>query len=115
MTRISRRTFLGMTLARAAAGAPAAAWLYMVGKAHAQPQVPQVVRIAHLSNRHGHDSEMASQAIMGAQLGAEEANVTAGMFGTTVELIVEDAATPDNVLLLARQLSAQEHLAAIVA
>jgi ABC-type branched-subunit amino acid transport system substrate-binding protein len=58
---------------------------------------------------------MAAYAMMGAQLGAEEANVTAEMFGTTVELIVEDAATPDNMLSLTQKLSSQEHLAAIIA
>ena len=42
---------------------------------------------------------------MGAQLGAEEADITAGMFGTKVELIIEDGVTPDNMLALVRKLS----------
>lgn len=57
---------------------------------------------------------MASYAIMGAQLGAEEADVTAGMFGTKVELIIEDAVTPENVESLAGKLSAQGNLSAII-
>ena len=46
---------------------------------------------------------------MGAQLGAEEANVTAGMLGSKVELIIEDAVTPANVGALAGKLSARAH------
>ena len=86
-----------------------------VAKAYAQPQAPRVVRIAHLSRRQGPDAEMAAYAIMGAQLGAEEADVTAGMFGTRVELIIEDAVTPENVESLTAKLGAQAHLSAIVA
>ena len=52
---------------------------------------------------------------MGAQLGAEEADTTAGMFGTKVELIIEDGVTPANMLALVRKLSASEHLTAIIA
>ena len=89
--------------------------LYAVAKAYAQPQAPRVVRIAHLSRRQGPDAEMAAYAIMGAQLGAEEADVTAGMFGTRVELIIEDAVTPENVESLTAKLGAQAHLSAIVA
>jgi branched-chain amino acid transport system substrate-binding protein len=74
-----------------------------------------VVRIAHLSLRQGRDAEMATYAIMGAQLGAEEAGVTAGMFGTKVELIIEDGVTPENVGSLARKLSTLENLAATIA
>jgi ABC-type branched-subunit amino acid transport system substrate-binding protein len=58
---------------------------------------------------------MATYAIMGAQLGAEEAAVTAGMFGTKVELSIEDAVTPENILSLARKLSNQEQMPAVIA
>jgi len=58
---------------------------------------------------------MASYAIMGAQLGAEEANVTAEMFGTRVELIIEDVTRPDNLLPMARKLTTQEPVSAIIA
>jgi ABC-type branched-subunit amino acid transport system substrate-binding protein len=115
MRRISRRAFLKMTSTLGVAGVQAAAGLFATVKAHAQPQAPRVVRIAHLSRQQGHDPEMASYAIMGAQLGAEEADVTAGMFGTKVELTIEDAATPENILSLARKLSAPEKPAAIIA
>ncbi|MBI3325902.1 MAG: ABC transporter substrate-binding protein [Nitrospinae bacterium] len=79
-----------------------------------QPLPPRTVRIAHLSRREGPLAGMASYAIMGAQLGAEEANVTAGMFGTQVELIIEDAVRPEQVAQTARHLSAQPNLAAII-
>jgi ABC-type branched-subunit amino acid transport system substrate-binding protein len=115
MRRISRRTFLMMASSLGVAGVQSAAGLYAASKAYAQPQVPRVVRIAHLSRRQGLDAEIASYAIMGAQLGAEEADVTAGMFGTKVELIVEDATTPENILTLARKLSTSENVSAIIA
>jgi len=115
MRRISRRTFLKMTSTLGVAGGQSAAGLFATVKAYAQPQAPRLVRIAHLARRQGRDPEMASYAIMGAQLGAAEADVTAGLFGTKVELIVEDAATPENILSLARKLSAQEKPAAIIA
>ena len=97
MRHISRRTFLAMASTLGFGGLQSPASLYAVAKAYAQPQAPRVVRIAHLSRRQGPDAEMAAYAIMGAQLGAEEADVTAGMFGTRVELIIEDAVTPENV------------------
>jgi ABC-type branched-subunit amino acid transport system substrate-binding protein len=115
MRHISRRTFLMMASTLGVAGVQSAGRLYTASKAHAQPQLPRVVRVAHLSRRQGRDAETASHAIMGAQLGAEEAAVTAGMFGTKVELIVEDATTPENLLSLVRKLSAGENLAAIIA
>jgi ABC-type branched-subunit amino acid transport system substrate-binding protein len=115
MRRISRRTFLQMASTLGVAGVQSAAAQYAVAQVQAQPHAPRVVRIAHLSRRQGDDSEIASYAIMGAQLGAEEANLTAGMFGTRVELIFEDATTPDDVLSLARKLTAQENLSAIIA
>src|SRR5215813_8999502 len=115
MRRISRRTFLRMAASLGVAGVPSAAALYAVAKAHTQAQAPRVVRIAHLSRRQGHDSEMVSYPIMGAQLGAEEANVTAGMFDAKVELIIEEGTTPEDVLLLARKLNAPEKLTAIIA
>jgi ABC-type branched-subunit amino acid transport system substrate-binding protein len=114
MRRISRRTFLRMAPSLGVAGAHSAAALYAVATAHAQAQAPRVVRIAHLSHRQGRDSETATYAIMGAQLGAEEADITAGMFGTKVELIIEDGVTPNNMLALVRRLSDQGHLAAII-
>jgi ABC-type branched-subunit amino acid transport system substrate-binding protein len=115
MRRISRRTFLKMTSTLGVAGGLSPARLFTTVKAYAQPQAPRLVRIAHLSRRQGRDPEVASYAVMGAQLGAEEADVTAGLFGAKVELIVEDTATPDNILTLARRLSAQEKPAAIIA
>jgi ABC-type branched-subunit amino acid transport system substrate-binding protein len=115
MRRISRRAFLGMASALGVAGAPSATGAYGPTKAHAQAQAPRVVRIAHLSHRHGRDSEMTPYTIMGVQLGAEEANVTAGMFGAKVELIIEDGTTTQNMLSLARKLNAQGKLTAIIA
>jgi ABC-type branched-subunit amino acid transport system substrate-binding protein len=115
MRRISRRTFLRMAASLGVAGVPSAAALYTAAETHAQAQAPRVVRIAHLSRRQGHDAEMASHAIMGAQLGAEEAEITAGMFGVKVELIIEDGVTPANMPALVRKLSAPEHLTAIIA
>jgi ABC-type branched-subunit amino acid transport system substrate-binding protein len=115
MKRISRRTFLRMA---STLGVTATQWVavpYALAPVQAQPEAPRVVRIAHLSRRQGDDAEMASYAIMGAQLGAEEADVTAGMFGTKVELIIEDATTSDNLLPMARKLMTQEHVSAIVA
>jgi branched-chain amino acid transport system substrate-binding protein len=115
MRCINRRTFLQMASTLGVTGVHSAAAQYAVAPAQAQPQAPRVVRIAHLSRRQGDDSAMASYAIMGAHLGVEEANVTAGMFATSVELIIEDATTPDNMLSLARKLTAQENLSAIIA
>jgi ABC-type branched-subunit amino acid transport system substrate-binding protein len=115
MRRVSRRTFLRKTPSLAVAGVHSAAGLYAVAETHAQAQTPRVVRIAHLSRRQGHDPEMASYTIMGAQLGVEEADITAGMFGTKVELIIEDAVTPDNLPALIRKLSAPEPLTAGIA
>jgi ABC-type branched-subunit amino acid transport system substrate-binding protein len=115
MRRISRRTFLRLAASLGVVGVPSAAALYAAAETHAQAQAPRVVRIAHLSHRQGHDAEMASYAIMGAQLGTEEADITAGMFGTKVELIIEDGVTPANMLALVRKLSAREHLTAIIA
>jgi ABC-type branched-subunit amino acid transport system substrate-binding protein len=115
MRRISRRTFLRTAASLGVGGAQSAAALYAVATVQAQPQAPRVVRIAHLSRRQGHDSEMATYATMGAQLGAEEAGITAGMFGAKVELIIEDGVTPNNMLALVRRLSAQGDLAAIIA
>jgi ABC transporter substrate binding protein (PQQ-dependent alcohol dehydrogenase system) len=115
MRRISRRTFLQIASTLGAAGVYSAAAPYAVAPAQTQPEAPRAVRIAHLSRRQGDDAATASYAIMGAQLGVEEANVTAGMFGTRVELIIEDATTPDNILSLARKLTTQEHLSAIIA
>jgi ABC-type branched-subunit amino acid transport system substrate-binding protein len=115
MRRISRRTFLRLAPSLGMAGVHSAAALYAMAATNAQAQTPRVVRIAHLSRRQGHDAEMARYAIMGAQLGVEEADITAGMFGTKVELIIEDAATPENMPALVRKLSAQEHLSAIIA
>jgi ABC-type branched-subunit amino acid transport system substrate-binding protein len=104
-----------MASALGVAGVHSAAAPYALAKAHAQAQAPRVVRIAHLSRRQGHDSGMAPYSIMGAQLGAEEANVTAEMFGAKVELIIEDGATAEDILSLARKLNAQEKLTAIIA
>jgi ABC transporter substrate binding protein (PQQ-dependent alcohol dehydrogenase system) len=115
MRCISRRTFLWMASTLGGTAAQWAAAPYTVAPARAQPQAPGVVRIAHLSRQQGDDSEIASYAIMGAQLGVEEANVTAGMFGTRVELIIEDATTADNMRSLTRKLAAQEHVSAIIA
>jgi branched-chain amino acid transport system substrate-binding protein len=115
MRRINRRAFLRMASALGVAGVHSATAVYTPAKAQAQAQAPRVVRIAHLSGRQGHDSESAPYTIMGAQLGAEEANVTAGMFGTKVELIIEDGTTAENILSLARKLNAQEKLTAIIA
>jgi ABC-type branched-subunit amino acid transport system substrate-binding protein len=81
----------------------------------AQQQPPSRVRIVHLSSRQGPSAEMASYAILGAQLGAEEADVTAGLFGTKVELVIEDAATSDNIGSLVRKLSAEDKLSAVIA
>jgi branched-chain amino acid transport system substrate-binding protein len=106
---MSRRTFLKTASTLGVAGVQATA------TAQAQSQAPQVVRIAHLSRRQGREAEMATYAIMGAQLGAEEAAVTAGMFGTKVELSIEDAVTPENILSLARKLSNQEQMPAVIA
>src|SRR5262245_44015613 len=115
MRRISRRTFRRIAASLGIAGVPSAAALYAEAERHAQVQAPRVVRIAHLSHRQGHDAGMASYAIMGAQLGAEEADITAGMFGVKVELIIEDGVTPANMPALVRKLSASEHLTAIIA
>jgi branched-chain amino acid transport system substrate-binding protein len=115
MRRVNRRTFLRMASVLGVAGVHSATAVYAPAKAHAQAQAPRVVRIAHLSGRQGHDSEPAPYTIMGAQLGAEEANVTAGMFGAKVEVIIEDGTTAENILSLARKLNAQEKLTAIIA
>jgi ABC-type branched-subunit amino acid transport system substrate-binding protein len=114
MQRINRRTFLKKASTLGIAAFQAAPGPFTLATAHAQPRSPQVVRIAHLSRRQGPDAETAAYAIMGAQLGAEEANVTAGMFGSKVELIIEDAVTPANVGALAGKLSARDHLFAII-
>jgi ABC-type branched-subunit amino acid transport system substrate-binding protein len=114
MRRISRRTFLGMTSTLGVAGVRSAAALY-AAIAQAQPQAPRVVRIGHLSHRQGDASDMAAYAVMGAQLGAEEADVTAGMFGTKIELIFEEATTPENLPSLAQKLIALGNLSAIIA
>jgi ABC-type branched-subunit amino acid transport system substrate-binding protein len=114
MRDISRRTFLAMASTLGVGSWQAPAGLHGVTKAYSQPQAPRVVRIAHLSRRQGPDAERTAYAIMGAQLGAEEAGITAGMFGTRVELIIEDAVTPQNVASLIGRLRSLEHLCALV-
>ncbi len=112
---LSRRTFVNL-LSTWSLGAVLGIGVGLpVTAVAAQPRPPARVRIGHLSRRQAHSAEMSSYAIMGAQLGAEEADVTAGMFGTKVELIIEDSATPENLLSLARKLRTQEHLSAIIA
>ena len=114
MKHLHRRTFLVMAAALGVAGCHV-----LRGGTRSHKRLPNrrcrgVVRIAHLSRRQGPEAEMAAYAIMGAQLGAEEADVTAGMFGTRVELIIEDAVTPENVVSLIDKLSSLEHLSAII-
>src|SRR5262245_27228032 len=115
MRRISRRTFLRMAASLGIAGVPSVAAPYAAAETPGQAQAPVVVRIAHLSHRVGDDAGMASYAILGAQLGAEEVNITAGMFGVKVELIIEDGVTPTTMPALVRKLSAPEPLTAIIA
>jgi ABC-type branched-subunit amino acid transport system substrate-binding protein len=115
MRGISRRTFLQVASILGITAAPWAAAPSAVTPTPAQPQTSSVMRIAHLSRRQGGAAEMASYAIMGAQLGAEEANVTAGMFGSRVELIIEEATTSDNIRSLAGKLTGQGQLSAIIA
>jgi ABC-type branched-subunit amino acid transport system substrate-binding protein len=93
---------------------PGIEWLLAAGKAQAQQPMPHSVRIAHLSHGQGPLAEMASYALMGAQLGTEEANITAGMFGTKVELLSAAGVTATNVVAVAEKLLAQPDLAAIV-
>jgi ABC-type branched-subunit amino acid transport system substrate-binding protein len=76
--------------------------------------MPRTVRIGHLSHGHGPLAEMASYALMGAQLGAEEASITAGMFNTKVELLSEAGATAANIVSVAEKLIAQPDLAALI-
>jgi branched-chain amino acid transport system substrate-binding protein len=111
---ISRRAFLSLVSTWGLGTVLRIGGVVPVEDVAAQQQPPSRLRIVHLSRRQGPSAEMASYAIMGAQLGAEEATVTAEMFGTKVELIIEEAVTPENVESLAGKLSAQENLAAII-
>ena len=70
--------------------------------------------MAHLSQQAGAHAELANYAVTGAQLGVEEAKVSAGLFGTTVELIVEDAVTAENALATAGKLVAQRGISAVI-
>jgi branched-chain amino acid transport system substrate-binding protein len=113
MTTMTRRSFLTLTALGLTAvcpwggGGPGQS-------ASAQGQLPPVVRIAHLSSRHGAAAAMAGYAVMGVQLGTEEANITAGMFATRVELILEDAVTADNAAAIAGKLITQTGLTALI-
>jgi ABC-type branched-subunit amino acid transport system substrate-binding protein len=112
---ISRRVFLNSASMWGIGAMLRLAGAQPVKTLMAQQQPPSRVRILHLSSRQGPSAEMASYAIMGAQLGAEEAGVTAGLFGTKVDLIIEDAVTSDRLSPLVRQLGAGDKLSAIVA
>lgn len=111
---ISRRAFLTQTPVVGMAGVLCAQRVFPISTAAAQQQTPRIVRIAHLSRRQGGPAEMASYAIMGAQLGAEEANVTAGMFGTRVELLIEAVAGPEQIVETVRKLATQSNPVAII-
>lgn len=111
---LNRRSFLTLASTCGLTALWHPGWRLSPAKAQAQPQTPSVVRIAHLSSRQGPRAEMASYAMMGAQLGAEEAALTAGMFGTKVELVIEDAVTPENVVSTASKLIGQADLLAII-
>ena len=110
----SRRAFLTQAAIWGMAAWRGPAWLLAPGKARAQQPMPRTVRIAHLSHGQGPLAEMASYAVMGAQLGAEEANITAGMFGTKVELLTADGVTAANVVAVTEKLLAQPDLTAII-
>jgi ABC-type branched-subunit amino acid transport system substrate-binding protein len=112
---ISRRAFLNLLSTGGIGAVLHIGEMLPVKQVAAQQQPPSRVRIVHLSRQQSPSAERASYAILGAQLGAEEADVTAGMFGTKVELIIEDTATPDNILSLARKLSIQGNLSTIIA
>jgi len=114
MISISRRTFLNLASTWGVGTALCAGGTFSTKRTAGQPALPSRMRIAHLSHRQGPAANMANYAIMGAQLGAEEANVTAGMFGASVELFTEDAVTMDNVASVAGKLAAQADLAAIL-
>jgi branched-chain amino acid transport system substrate-binding protein len=114
MQSISRRSFLTMTSTWGLRGMLGAGGLFSAVSIAAQPQPSRTVRIAHLSQRAGTSAEMANYAVMGARLGAEEANTTAQMFGTSVELITEEAMEPAQLIPTARKLTAQPGLVAII-
>jgi branched-chain amino acid transport system substrate-binding protein len=109
---LSRRSFLTLASTCGLTALWPPGW--RLSAAQAQPQTPSIVRIAHLSSRVGPGAEMASYAVMGAQLGTEEAEVTAGMFGTKVELVIEDTVTAENVVATVSRLSGQANLLAII-
>jgi ABC-type branched-subunit amino acid transport system substrate-binding protein len=109
---IDRRAFLRLTSVWGLVGGLGAGGLSPAAQAAVQP--PSVVRIAHVSRRQGPAADMASYAIMGAQLGVEEANITAGMFEATVELIIEDGVSAENVAALTGKLGAQRGLTAMI-
>jgi ABC-type branched-subunit amino acid transport system substrate-binding protein len=111
---LSRRSFLTLASTCGLTALWPPGWRRSPAQAQAQPQTLSVVKIAHLSSRVGPGAEMASYAVMGAQLGAEEAEVTAGMFGTKVELVIEDAVTAENVVSTASRLRGQANLLAII-
>ena len=114
MKSISRRSFLSTTSTWGLRSMLGAGGIFPTVRAVAQPQSPRTVRIAHLSQRAGTAVEMANYAMMGAQLGAEEANTTAHMFGTSVELITAEAMEPAQLLPTARKLTAQPGLVAMI-
>src|SRR6266511_1314811 len=111
---LSRRSFLSLASTCALTALWHPGWPLSPAKAQAQSQTPSVLRIVHLSSRQGPGAEMASYAVMGAQLGAEEAAVTAEMFGAKVELVIEDAVTPENVVSTARKLIGQADLLGLI-
>jgi branched-chain amino acid transport system substrate-binding protein len=111
---LSRRAFLTLASTWSIGSVFGAGGMLPVKRAIAQPQLPQTVRIAHLSNRQGPLADMAAYALMGAQLGGEEADTTAAMFGTKVELIIDDAVGSAQIVPTTRKLIRQPGLAAIV-
>jgi ABC-type branched-subunit amino acid transport system substrate-binding protein len=111
---INRRAFLTQTSTWGILGVLGVRGVLPLKRAAAQSQPPRTVRVAHLSPRGGSFAEQASYAIMGAQLGAEEANTTAAMFGTRVELIVEDGVGPEQIIPTAGKLMGQTDMAAII-
>lgn len=114
MRSLTRRTFLSLISMYSLTEGLGANRLFPVKSATAQPQVPRTIRLAHVSPRQGPHQEMARYALMGAQLGAEEANTTAEMFGSKVELIIEEAANVEQVGAVGRALTKQDALAATI-
>jgi branched-chain amino acid transport system substrate-binding protein len=114
MVHLDRRSFLALAVSSALAGPWSASRRASLAAAPSGSQLPPVVRLAHLSHGQGVHADMGAAARMGAELGAAEAGVTAGMFGMKVELVTESAVTPENVVAAAERVLGQGGIAALI-